>query len=407
MAAGSCDRVAAVSGSDSNPGTVASPFRTAQRLVDSLGTGQTGCLRNGLFDSDDQVAFRRAGITLTSYPGERATLKGRVYIVKGADHVTVSDMDIDGRNSLDTGPAVDAAYTTFDNLDVTNHHTGNCFILGNSDPYYGRASHTVIQNSRIHDCGKLPATNQDHGIYISAADDTIIRNNLIYGNADRGVQIYPDSQGAHVYGNVIDGNGEALVISGDGQDASSNNLIENNVISNSRERWNVESFWNGGKVGTGNVLRDNCLVASNSDDYYNQDGGVMPASEGGKGFASFANRSVDSSFVATATASLSSQDGNACGDGAFVILKPIGHKVDPGDKVTFSGRATPPTAKSVTIQIRRHGHWRAYAHAKLKGNGRFKVAKRVHGRVLKRHTQMRARVLGIGSSKPVALRARA
>ena len=53
-----------------------------------------------------------------------------------------------------------AANATFDNDDVTNYHSGICFILGANDPAYGRAVNTVIENSRIHDCGKLPATKR-------------------------------------------------------------------------------------------------------------------------------------------------------------------------------------------------------------------------------------------------------
>ena len=90
----------------------------------------------------------------------------------------------------------------------------------------------------------------------------MIRDNWIYDNADRGIQLYPDSQGTQVYGNVIDGNGEGIIISSDGSSSpSSNNLVFNNVISNSKIRWNVESAVPGGLVGTGNVVRDNCLLA--------------------------------------------------------------------------------------------------------------------------------------------------
>ena len=51
----SCDKVAAPSGSDSAAGTAASPYRTAQKLADSLAPGQTGCLRAGLYEQDVKV----------------------------------------------------------------------------------------------------------------------------------------------------------------------------------------------------------------------------------------------------------------------------------------------------------------------------------------------------------------
>src|SRR3954453_8112497 len=40
-----CDLVASTAGSDAAPGTLSQPFRTVQKVVNSLGPGQTGCLR--------------------------------------------------------------------------------------------------------------------------------------------------------------------------------------------------------------------------------------------------------------------------------------------------------------------------------------------------------------------------
>jgi parallel beta-helix repeat protein len=272
----SCDRVAATSGRDGSAGTVAAPWKTAQYMVDRLGFGQTGCLRAGTFASDSTIEVRRPGIMLASYPGERATLRGELKLEKGADGVTVRNLNLDGRSTANIGPMVFASNATFDNDDVTNYHTGICFILGAIDPAYGRAVNTVIENSRIHDCGSLPAQNGDHGFYVEHSDGAIIRNNFIYDNADRGIQLYPDSQGTQVYGNVIDGNGEGIIISSDGSSRpSSNNLVFNNVISNSKLRWNVESSWPNNRVGTGNVVRNNCLWSSNSNSYYNARGGVI------------------------------------------------------------------------------------------------------------------------------------
>ena len=309
----SCDRIASPAGSDANPGTVAAPVQTAQRLIDVLAAGQTGCLRVGTFDFDDVIEVRKPSISLTSYPGERATLKGELKIEKGADHVTVSDLDIDGRSSYNLGPMVFAAYATFDNVDVTNYHTGICFILGAVDPAYGRAVNTVIENSRIHDCGQLPAKNGDHGIYVAHSDGAIIRNNWIYGNADRGIQLYPDSQGAKIYGNVIDGNGEGVIVSSDGETASNYNLIRDNVISNSTIRWNVESNWGGGLVGSGNVVLGNCLWATNDDPYYNRNGGIIVPFDGGtRGFAVSGNLIAEPEFADRAAGDLRMRASSRC-----------------------------------------------------------------------------------------------
>ena len=116
----------------------------------------------------------------------------------------------------------------------------------------------VIRRIRIHDCGLLPANNHEHGIYLSYAESTQILDNVIFDNADRGIQLYPDAQHTVVRGNVIDGNGEGIIFSGVGGTASSDNVVENNVITNSRIRHDVES-WYPDVVGTGNVVRNNCV----------------------------------------------------------------------------------------------------------------------------------------------------
>ncbi len=229
-----------------------------QRLVDSLRRGQTGCLAGGTYE-EEEVALRRGGIVLRSKPGEVARLVGRLVLARGADGDVVSGLVLDGRNAAGLpSPTVNADGTRFVGDEVTNEHTNICFVLGGN--YYGRASGTAIERSRIHDCGRLPAANHDHGIYVAQASGTRIVGNLIYDNADRGIQLYPNAQGTLIEGNVIDGNGEGIIFSGDEGFASNDNVVQYNVISDARERYDVESFYPpGNPVGTGNVVRDNCL----------------------------------------------------------------------------------------------------------------------------------------------------
>jgi hypothetical protein len=260
-----CAEVAAPDGSDSAAGTVGEPFLTAQRLVDSLGPGETGCLRAGRYEGGFEVKQPgTAGepITITSYPGERATVAGRLWVKDSADFITVSSLDLDGRNARNLpSPAINGDDVGFVDNDVTNANTTICFSLGAT--IYGRAERTLIERNRIHRCGELPPTNLDHGIYVEHATDARIVDNVIVDNADRGVQLYPDAQDTYVARNVIDGNGEGVLIGGGaeelGPQASSGNVVEQNLITNSRQRYNVESHWDGGLLGVGNVVRRNCI----------------------------------------------------------------------------------------------------------------------------------------------------
>src|SRR5204862_424356 len=81
--------------------------------------------------------------------------------------------------------------------------------------------------------GRLPRTELDHGIYAEHTNGVVISQNWIYDNADFGVHLYPGSQGTRVTGNVIDGNGMGVTFSGEERLASSGNLVDHNVISNS------------------------------------------------------------------------------------------------------------------------------------------------------------------------------
>ena len=210
-----CDKVASPLGSDAYAGTVAEPYATAGKLANSLSPGQTGCLRAGVFQGAVRVSKgggTGAPTTITSYPGERATVVGRFTVVDAANHVTVTGLDLDGRNEdLLPSPTINGDHVTFAANDVTNHHTTICFLLG-SDAY-GRARDTVIERNRIHNCGQLPATNHHHGIYVEASDRARITDNWIYDNADRGVQLFPDAQETYIARNVIDGNGQGIIFS--------------------------------------------------------------------------------------------------------------------------------------------------------------------------------------------------
>ena len=238
------------------------PFRTVQRLVNALRPGQTGCLRAGAYVGPVRIARAgRAGarITLAAYPGETATVVGRLEVVEGANYVTVTGLRLDGSNPRRLpSPMVDANHVTFSYDDVTNDHTAICFGIGSVT--WGWATGTLITQDRIHDCGQLPANNYQHGVYIAAATDTTIEWSLIYGNAARGIQLYPDAQHTTIDHNIVDDNGEGIIISGAGGVASSYTRVFDNILSNANVRHDLEAYWpSGNPMGVDNVVRDNCV----------------------------------------------------------------------------------------------------------------------------------------------------
>jgi hypothetical protein len=437
-ASASCDAIASPSGDDSAAGNEAAPFRTAQKLADSLSAGQTGCLRAGTYSGN--VKLTRGGaagapVTLTSYPGERATVAGKMWITEGADFVTVSSLDLDGRNAGGLpSPAVNGDDVTFTSNDVTNHHSGICFDLGATT--YGRAYRTTIADNRIHDCGSLPQTNRDHGIYVEHATAARIVDNLIYDNADRGVQLYPDAQSSYIARNVIDGNGEGVLVAGGAEDygpqASSDNVVEHNLITNSTTRNNVEWHWGAGIVGERNVVRQNCIFGG-ANAANNQ--GLAPE----QGYSAHDNLLADPGYLNRGGKDFGLRGDSPCRNlasyrtpasrlaaGQAIVLDAPRAPLKPGRSTTLTGRVTGPKRPRHVVLRTRHGkRWKQIGKARVRRDGRFRTRVRLRksrahgarrgGKLILRKVRLssathalslRASGSGVGSSNTVRVRVR-
>jgi parallel beta-helix repeat protein len=247
---------------------VAGPGQSAPDLLDRLGPGQTGCFRAGTYKFS--LLGINSDVTLGPYGRQRVTLQGEIKVRPSGAGSTIQGMTLDGRGGDSRiGPRIYADRVTLRNNEITNHHTSICVQIGSwydGPPPRG----VVIERNRIHDCGERPTTNKDHGVYVSEARNTVIRDNWIYDNVDRGIQLYHDADGSKVTGNVILQNGDGIVINAD----SSDNEIYGNIIFDSVLGWNVY----GGNDGSGsnNYVHNNCLRALNPDPDYNVNGGIQP-----------------------------------------------------------------------------------------------------------------------------------
>ena len=262
-----CSKFAAPSGSDSAAGTEAAPYRTAQRLADSLSAGQTGCLRGGSYTSSGSYVLSPAHggkpgepIVIRSYPGERARLVGITNLHDGVDNVALADLTFEGTGSSNT-IKIYAADTTIEGSEITNAWRGlSCMMLG-SNSGAGQALRTTVRGNVFHACGAPANGNKDHGIYAANALEGEIVDNVFYDSAAYAIQLYPNARRTRFAHNVVDGGSPSVrggvIVSGDGSYASSENVIEHNVIAYAAT-YNVLSSW-GGAIGGGNVARENCL----------------------------------------------------------------------------------------------------------------------------------------------------
>jgi len=389
----SCDRFAAPGGSDGASGTAASPYKTAQKLQDSLKPGQVGCLKPGAVFQERlraNVSGRPGNpITMTSGPGSgRATLLGELYVPDGAADIVYANLKINGHTSFRVNPSVNGDRITFSNNDITDEHHGICFHLGK--PGEGVAENITIDGNRIHDCGRLPSTGFDHGVYLNTTRGVRITNNYIYDNADYGVHLYPNAQGSYIANNVIDGNGRGLTFSGEGGTASSNNVVVNNIISNSKDTANIESYW-GGSVGTGNRAEGNCLWNGAKGNIGQQ-----------RGFTLSNNKVANPDFVNRAAKNFALSAGSACaGKGPGNPLPASDPSSSPGG--SSGAGATPGGGSSVSSPRARAARLKIGTSWIAAGRLRVSATSKVAGRVTMQ-ARIGKRVIGRCSRRVLANR---
>jgi fibronectin type 3 domain-containing protein len=261
--AAACNKVASPNGSDSAVGTEAAPYKTVKKLTDSLSVGQTGCLRNGTYGGSD-FNINTSGITLTSYPNERATVNSFIEVTASATGSTIKNIKFDRTGGNETGLKIQADNAKFIDNELTNNNRGICMLVGRSGT---KPSNILIERNYIHSCGPTdtgPDNKFIHQIYLSYAQNAIVRNNILADNlAGWGVHLYPDADGTIIEKNIIDGNRGGVVFAGYGDGTKSdNNIVRNNAITFSGPRNSAEGSWSGGPLGTGNTVSDNCLYST-------------------------------------------------------------------------------------------------------------------------------------------------
>ncbi|HEX5223721.1 MAG TPA: right-handed parallel beta-helix repeat-containing protein [Solirubrobacteraceae bacterium] len=250
----SCALYASPAGNNANPGSATAPLRTISALLARLSAGQTGCLASGQtfnegvnIHSGESHGAEGAPVTLTSVdPSTPALINGRVVTHAGADWLTFTHLNFTFSEYLLPSITIGSTHTTWTYDDVTAPTT-ICFNLINSSTW-GVAVNTVIEHDRIHGCGSQETflCNQNiplcetppndgffiHAIYIGGGRNTIIRNDYLYNNADRAVQMRSGAEGVIVEHNIMDADGEGVIF-GDGATGAT---VQWNIITGSHSK---------------------------------------------------------------------------------------------------------------------------------------------------------------------------
>lgn len=277
-------------GSDvTGDGSQEHPWKSLQFAADNVGPGDYVIVEPGNYwgfqittdgKEDAPITFHARPGVLIDEPNPENRLDG--INLEGADHVVIEgfevrDMPRTGiRSVLNTGAVI---------RDNVVDHNGYWGILT------GWSDNLLVENN------VASRSVREHGIYISnSSDDGVVRNNLVWGNHDSGIQFnadgYLEGDGVHsrnlIEGNVIfdNGRGGGAAINLDGfqdgvvrnnllydnhstgivlyvgfaaQGSKNNQVVNNTVVQADDARWAVLIE----NDSTGNSLRNNIFLNAN------------------------------------------------------------------------------------------------------------------------------------------------
>jgi hypothetical protein len=194
-------------GSDSNPGTEAAPWRTVQHAADVARAGSAVNVRGGVYE--ELVSIKASGnasdgfITIRSYPGETAVLD--------ATHFTPS-----GRQGVLT--IHNQSYVRIEGLEIRNFHTAEHRLAPLGIDVMGAGSHIELLKNNVH---HIEQTFQG-------------RDKPGSGGNGFGIAVYGTDAKSPITDLIIDGNEVHHL-----QTGSSESLVVNGNVTNFRITHNV------------------------------------------------------------------------------------------------------------------------------------------------------------------------
>ena len=283
--AASSSYVVAPWGSDAASGTAKKPFRTLRKGMSMLRAGGRLVVRGGTYA--ERIKLRpakgtaSARITVTNAPGERAVVKGLLWLT-GADYWTLHGINV-----------------TWSSANRADEHMvkmsgGVGWRIGWAEIWAARsyaavlvtgaARGWVVDHCWIHNTASTHAPNQDHLIYVNAGMGAglIERNTLSRSPNGRGVKVGPSSPSRTPIGNLViryntfyDNRGPSNIQLSYG--ASKVRIYRNVFVRSRPSTSNVTAHR---LNGTGNVVKDNVgwlapRVADRAPGLWNAGGNVI------------------------------------------------------------------------------------------------------------------------------------
>jgi hypothetical protein len=208
-------------GNDSNPGTLSAPLATPGRAVELAAAGDTISLREGRYTITRTLLITQPGLTVASYPGERAAIVGGTTDLSGlpalffvyASSVTIANLELQGGSYY--GIKLDDLYGPQTGQRIVGcyiHHTGRDGIKAQ------RADGAVIEDNEIAFSGVRDGSNAE-GIDVIGSLGVTIRRNYIHDIATNGMYLKGGTVGGVVEKNLVVNTGQVGILLGSETDA--------------------------------------------------------------------------------------------------------------------------------------------------------------------------------------------
>lgn len=278
----------ATTGSDSNPGTQAAPFKTILKASQVAVPDTTIHVSPGTYTGNFQTTTSGTANARIRYisdtrwgakivpPASSSSYFGVIFYNSGS-YVTIDGFEIDASNS-DTSYR-NGIYTDGSNVVIQNNHIHN---IGTSNPCSGSGGSGIntdhnkngvnddVIGNHVHDIGPAGCSAFYHGIYLSTSGN--VKNNLVYKATGGGIQTWHDATLINIVNNTLFNNGYGIIVgSGDfyQQPAAPGDYINvhNNIVFDN----NIQGISEQGTTGIHNTYVNN-LVYQNGTNWQHHNG---------------------------------------------------------------------------------------------------------------------------------------
>jgi hypothetical protein len=251
-------------GSDANSGTLAAPLATPGKALALAAAGDTILLRAGTYTITRTLSITQAGLTLRSYPGERAKIVAGTgdltnltsVAVVYASRVTIEDLELQGASYY--GIKLDDLHGPQSGITVRRvhiHHTGRDGIKAQN------ADGLLIENCEIASTGVRDPGNAE-GIDVMGSIGATVRRNYVHDIATTGIFVKAGTRQAIVEANRVERTGHAGILLGSETAAQymRNGALYEAIDSTARNNIVVDTAL----AGLGSIAGDNVRFENNT-----------------------------------------------------------------------------------------------------------------------------------------------